>query len=191
MASANYPNGVAIKPSVLCKELPGLTRRQVKFCRRNLDTMDSIQRGAKEAYEECQYQFHNRRWNCTMITDNGKVFGDSILKDATREAAFVHAISAAGVAYRITKDCSKGRISKCGCDLNMPRSYVRPNPEGGYAYRGCSDNVNYGITLASEFVDSAEKNKNQSLEHRIMNQHNNRAGREVESFFKANHIEYL
>lgn len=73
-------NGVAIKPSILCKELPGLTRRQVKFCRRNLDTMDSIRQGAKEAYEECQYQFQKRRWNCTMITENGKVFGDSILK---------------------------------------------------------------------------------------------------------------
>jgi hypothetical protein len=28
------------------------------------------------------------------VTDNGKVFGDAILKDGTREAAFVHAISA-------------------------------------------------------------------------------------------------
>jgi hypothetical protein len=61
----------------------------------------------------------------------------------------------------------------------MPRNYVRPSPEGGYSYRGCSDNVHYGITLASEFVDSAEKHKNQSLEQRILNQHNNRAGREV------------
>jgi hypothetical protein len=60
----------------------------------------------------------------------------------------------AGVAYRITKDCSKGRISKCGCDLTMPRNYVRPNHDGGYSYRGCSDNVQYGIALASEFVDS-------------------------------------
>ncbi|KAI6184466.1 Protein Wnt [Aphelenchoides bicaudatus] len=181
MAGAYYDrqNGVAIKPSQICKELPGLTRRQVKFCRRNLDTMDSIRIGAKEAYEECQYQFQKRRWNCTFVTDTGKVFGDAILKDGTREAAFVHAISAAGVAYRITKDCSKGRISKCGCDLSMSRSYVRASPEGGYSYRGCSDNVQYGIALASEFVDSAEKQKNQSLEQRIMNQHNNRAGREV------------
>lgn len=85
----------------------------------------------------------------------------------------------AGVAYRITKDCSKGRISRCGCDLSMARSYVRPTSEGGYSYRGCSDNIQYGIALASEFVDAAEKQKNQSLEQRIMNQHNNRAGREV------------
>lgn len=60
MAGVYYErqNGQAIKPSILCKELPGLTRRQVKFCRRNVDAMDSIRMGAKEAYDECQYQFH-------------------------------------------------------------------------------------------------------------------------------------
>ena len=45
------------------------------------------------------------------------VFGSVVLKEGTREAAFVHAISAAGVAYRITKDCSRGLIERCGCDL--------------------------------------------------------------------------
>lgn len=52
-----------------------------------------------------------------------KVFGDVILKDGTREAAFVHAISAAGVAHRITKDCTRGLIEKCGCDMS-PKRYV-------------------------------------------------------------------
>lgn len=49
------------KPASICKRLPGLTRRQIKFCRRNLDTMDSIRIGAREAYTECQYQFQKRR----------------------------------------------------------------------------------------------------------------------------------
>lgn len=42
--------------------LPGLNKRQVRFCRRNLDAMDSIRVGAKEAYAECQYQFQKRRY---------------------------------------------------------------------------------------------------------------------------------
>lgn len=32
-----------------------------------------------------------------------EVFGDVILREGTREAAFVHAISAAGVAFRVTR----------------------------------------------------------------------------------------
>lgn len=121
MAGSTYNGEQAIKPAAICKELPGLTRRQIKFCRRNLDTMESIREGAKEAYDECQFQFQKRRWNCTMMTEDGRLFADAILKDGTREAAFVHAISAAGVAYRITKDCKRGRISKCGCDVGMAR----------------------------------------------------------------------
>ncbi|KAI1727023.1 wnt family domain-containing protein [Ditylenchus destructor] len=130
------------RPAAICRSLPGLTRRQIKFCRRNLESMETIRFGAREAYTECQYQFHKRRWNCTMIDpETNKVYGDVILKEGTREAAFVHAISAAGVAYRITKDCS--------------------------------------IAVSAEFVDGAEKHKNQSQERRLMNEHNNRAGREV------------
>jgi len=55
--------------------------------------MESVKEGAKDAYGECQYQFAKRRWNCTMIDlETKKVFGDVILKDGTREAAFVHAM---------------------------------------------------------------------------------------------------
>lgn len=44
------------------------------------------------------------RWNCSLINPNTKeVFGDMILNRGTREAAFVHAISSAGIAYRITR----------------------------------------------------------------------------------------
>lgn len=35
---------------------------------------------------------------------------------ATRETAFVHAISAAGVMYTLTKNCSMGDFDNCGCD---------------------------------------------------------------------------
>uniref|UniRef100_A0A915EEQ8 Protein Wnt n=1 Tax=Ditylenchus dipsaci TaxID=166011 RepID=A0A915EEQ8_9BILA len=173
-------SNIAKKAAAVCRNLPGLNRRQIKFCRRNLESMESIRIGAREAYSECQYQFHKRRWNCTMIDpETNTVFGDVILKEGTREAAFVHAISAAGVAYRITKDCSRGVIDKCGCDLSGARSVLEPSPAGTYSYKGCSDNVHYGIAVSADFVDAAERNKNQSQERRLMNEHNNRAGREV------------
>ncbi|KAI6194351.1 Protein Wnt [Aphelenchoides besseyi] len=125
--------------------------------------MASISEGARIAYDECQFQFHKRRWNYSLMSEDGRIVGETILPDGTREAAFVHAISAAGVAHRITKDCSKGRISRCGCDLSSTRNSVRPNADGSYAYRGCSDNVHYGIAVASEFVDTAEKQKEPQL----------------------------
>lgn len=35
---------------------------------------------------------------------------------ATRETSFVHAISAAGVMYTLTRNCSLGDLDDCGCD---------------------------------------------------------------------------
>lgn len=35
---------------------------------------------------------------------------------ANREAAFVHAISSAGVMYTLTRNCSLGDFDNCGCD---------------------------------------------------------------------------
>ena len=35
---------------------------------------------------------------------------------ATRETSYVHAISAAGVMYTLTKNCSMGDFDNCGCD---------------------------------------------------------------------------
>lgn len=162
------------QPSI-CKHLKGLNRKQIRFCRRNIEQMDSVRAGAQAAYGECQYQFHKRRWNCSLIDPVSKeVFGDMILREGTREAAFVHAISAAGVAYRITRDCSKGLLSKCGCDQS-----ARRRKTDQHSWSGCSDNVRYGIAVSREFVDAGEKGRNQSTQRRIMNLHNNNAGRQV------------
>lgn len=70
--------------------------------------------------------------------------------------------------------------------LFRPLSSAGSSAAGGarYSYRGCSDNVHFGMAVSAEFVDAAEKHKNQSLETRLMNQHNNRAGREVSTQLK-------
>ena len=57
----------------------------------------------------------------------------------TREAAFVHSISAAGVGYEVTRACSSGYLQKCGCDRT-----VTGTSDEGFTWSGCSDNVNYG-----------------------------------------------
>ena len=37
----------------------------------------------------------------------------------SRERAYVHAVSSAGVAYSVTRACSSGRLAECGCDESI------------------------------------------------------------------------
>lgn len=213
-----------------CIGLRGLTRKQIRLCKKNAEHMLSIRQGAAMALRECQEQFHHSVWNCSLVrplslfgatlprlpsavisqdphahelplnfhsADAGPLdpwkpsgarktrrgveedVSASILAGlgavgGSREAAFVHAISAAGVAHKVTRDCSEGRLSKCGCD-----SSHRGDSGQGFQWAGCSDNVHYGAAFSRKFVDAEERKKRLSMDLMLANLHNNEAGRQV------------
>uniref|UniRef100_A0A452UCH3 Protein Wnt n=1 Tax=Ursus maritimus TaxID=29073 RepID=A0A452UCH3_URSMA len=169
-------------PLPTCEKLKGLIQRQVQMCKRNLEVMDSVRRGAQLAIEECQYQFRNRRWNCSTL-DSLPVFG-KVVTQGTREAAFVYAISSAGVAFAVTRACSSGELEKCGCDrtvhgVSPGHGAPHPSPPTGFQWSGCSDNIAYGVAFSQSFVDVRERSKGASSSRALMNLHNNEAGRKV------------
>ena len=57
-----------------CENLTGLSKKQIKICKKHLEVMDSVKSGAALAIVECQYQFRTRRWNCSTL-DQGALFG--------------------------------------------------------------------------------------------------------------------
>ncbi|XP_070206980.1 protein Wnt-4-like [Littorina saxatilis] len=157
-----------------CDRLAGLVKRQKRLCRRNVELMDSVKTGALMSIDECQAQFQNRRWNCST-TDSNRLFGRVILKQETRESAFVHAISSAGVGYAVTRACSSGQLRKCGCDRT-----VRGRSKDGFEWSGCSDNIAYGSAFSTAFVDARERGQRRKNSSRaLMNLHNNQAGRKA------------
>ncbi|NWW20053.1 WNT4 protein, partial [Falcunculus frontatus] len=132
------------------------------------------QRGAELAVLECRHQFHSRRWNCSTL-QGLQVFGKVAIQ-GTRESAFIHAISAASIAFAVTRACSRGELHKCGCD----RRIRGVSPEGeGRGWSGCSDNLPYGIAFSQAFVDSPERSHGVSSSQVLMNLHNNEAGRKA------------
>ncbi|KAK2121801.1 Protein Wnt-7b [Saguinus oedipus] len=96
-----------------------------------------------------------------------------------REAAFTYAITAAGVAHAVTAACSQGNLSNCGCDREKQGYY---NQAEGWKWGGCSADVRYGIDFSRRFVDAREIKKNA---RRLMNLHNNEAGRKLEPLSPA------
>uniref|UniRef100_A0A5S6QEQ8 Protein Wnt n=1 Tax=Trichuris muris TaxID=70415 RepID=A0A5S6QEQ8_TRIMR len=110
--------------------------------------------------------------------DVSDVFG-GILKLHSREKAYVHAISAAGVAYSITRACSQGDLPSCSCDKDVHRrNFKNKRFHGDWEWGGCSEDVNFGERLTKDFVDSNELARSwNDPAPKLMNLHNNEAGR--------------
>ncbi|KFD56589.1 hypothetical protein M514_02693 [Trichuris suis] len=97
----------------------------------------------------------------------------------SREKAYVHAISAAGVAYSITRACSQGDLPSCSCDKDVHRrNFKNKRFHGDWEWGGCSEDVNFGERLSKDFVDSNELARSWAdPAPKLMNLHNNEAGR--------------
>jgi wingless-type MMTV integration site family protein 5 len=159
-----------------CSQLKGLSKGQTQLCFLYQDHIPHIGRGARLGISECQYQFKNRRWNCSTV-DDSTVFGH-ILNIASREAAFAHAVSAAGVVHAIARACRDGQLSHCGCS----RATRPKNLHRDWIWGGCGDNIEYGYRFAESFIDVKERENNypkgsREQGRKLMNLHTNEAGR--------------
>ncbi|KAM6923478.1 protein Wnt-8a-like [Xenentodon cancila] len=135
--------------------------------RAHLTYARSVQMGTRSGIEECKHQFAWDRWNCPDSATQLKG-----LRLATRETSFVHAISAAGVMYTLTRNCSLGDLENCGCDVpNNGKTGGR-----GWLWGGCSDNVDFGEKISKLYVDSQETGQDSRA---AVNLHNNAAGRQA------------
>ncbi|CAL9707296.1 unnamed protein product [Knipowitschia caucasica] len=131
----------------------------------------SVQVGTQSGIDECKHQFALDRWNCpdsaTQLRGLKRVI---LFTAATRETSFVHAISAAGVMYTLTRNCSLGDLENCGCDVSKNGKIGGR----GWLWGGCSDNVDFGETISKQYVDSQETGQDARA---AVNLHNNEAGR--------------
>ncbi|XP_054282469.1 protein wingless [Macrosteles quadrilineatus] len=184
MAMAGEPNNLlpmspgmlAIDPAVYAN----LRRKQRRLARENPGILVAVSKGANQAILECQWQFRNRRWNCsTKNFLRGKNLFGKIVDRGCRETAFIYAITSAAVTHSVARSCSEGSIESCTCDYSH-QARGGPNPTGTAAgvrdweWGGCSDNIGFGYKFSREFVDTGERGR--TLREK-MNLHNNEAGR--------------
>uniref|UniRef100_A0A672JNM0 Protein Wnt n=1 Tax=Salarias fasciatus TaxID=181472 RepID=A0A672JNM0_SALFA len=126
----------------------------------------SVQVGTQSAIEECKYQFAWDRWNCPDSATQLRA-----LRRATRETSFIRAISAAGVMYTLTRNCTLGELDNCGCDGSKNGKF------GEVIWNNlvcCSDNVDFGERISKQYVDAQETGQDSRA---AVNLHNNAAGR--------------
>uniref|UniRef100_A0A182LRB8 Protein Wnt n=1 Tax=Anopheles culicifacies TaxID=139723 RepID=A0A182LRB8_9DIPT len=118
----------------------------------------------------------------------------------TRETAFVHAITAAGITYAVTKACTMGDLLECSCQKHSKskpddgrRGRGGNRPAGGnrrrelptrpqlavqedkWKWGGCDDNVNFGVRKSKDFLDARLRKKSDIKT--LVRLHNSDAGR--------------
>nr|UTM63732.1 wingless2 [Riptortus pedestris] len=154
-----------------CQSMDFLVDKQKELCSLDEHIIEALRVGMKMAIEECQYQFSMIRWNCSTFTESPLVFG-RISTIKSRETAYLYGISSAGVAYAITRACTKGVLTECNCDSRV----MQRKPRKQWKWGGCSEDIHYGEKFSREFIDC---NEDPSTPEGLMNLHNNEAGRRV------------
>ena len=91
---------------------------------------------------------------------------------ATRETAFLHAISSAAITHQITFQCAQNRIPRCKCG----KTRKQPLGNRDWQWGGCSDNIKFGEKETRRFIDKLEKGNDART---AFNLHNNAVGRKV------------
>lgn len=89
----------------------------------------------------------------------------------SRETAYLYAVSAASVAFAVTRACSRGELDECGCD-----NRVRQRRPRQWQWGGCSEDIHFGEEYSRRFVDASQ---DPNTSEGLMNIHNNEAGRRV------------
>lgn len=135
-----------------------------------------VKAGGHRGLQECQKQFKNEIWNCTLdnkiVYKELPIFVKTTLPYATRETAFIHAISTAAIIHEILVQCRLNRIPGCGC------AGIKKQREGNgdWQWGGCSDNIRFGEKETRRFIHKLEGGNGART---AFNLHNNEVGRKV------------
>ena len=130
----------------------------------DLELSNSVNAGAELAMNECANQFTHDVWNCPDT-----VFKKKNNLENNRETAYINAVISAGVTHTISRSCSDGSMTNCGCEHRVGQTEA-----GSWKWGGCSDNLVFGEEVSKQFLDTDTFGKQPKS---LANFHNNQAGR--------------
>jgi len=56
-----------LDPNLMCKKTRRLRGKLAEICRHDSALLKEIINGINLGFRECEFQFRNRRWNCTVL----------------------------------------------------------------------------------------------------------------------------
>lgn len=105
----------------------------------------------------------------------------------TPETAFIYALTSASIMHGISKACAKGELNECGCEKSPSaismKKILSATQNDGFEWGGCSDDLKFGRKVSTSFLDQQESTTTRRRVARMINLHNNEAGRLVREIF--------
>lgn len=162
---------------------------QRPICNKYVGLIPSVLYGISVGIQECRYQFSNHHWNCAghnlstpvvvkLKRQHRNTYFDNLIEKGVPESAFLLAMTSASVAHQVTKACSTGTNSNCGCD----RTTVDIPNDNSFQWAGCNENVDYGAAFSKQFLDVAHKQRTKKQPKlRLVNLHNSHTGTKVKT----------
>jgi len=98
----------------------------------------------------------------------------------SREQAFVQSLSTALLVQAVSKACSAGLSSHCGCGP-IPTDPPPDHPSEQFQWGGCPDDLPHGLAFSRAFEQRRpSSNKRRKMSRRaLINEHNSDVGRQV------------
>lgn len=66
-------SNVLLDPSRVCKKTRRIRGKLVNICKNETSLLAEITNGINTGFKECEYQFRNRRFNCTLLKKNNSM----------------------------------------------------------------------------------------------------------------------
>ncbi|XP_018496621.1 protein Wnt-2b-A [Galendromus occidentalis] len=149
-----------------------LSRSQRQLCRSHPMHLSLLEEGILRAEKLCKRLLENDRWNCYSVR-TGPAGLTHTLKEGSREASFVEALSAASMTTALARACARGSLSDCPCEHSWPGN--RPSGVENHKWEGCSLDVRAPMKFVRKFLDTdLQKSQHPSSQ---MTLHNYNAGR--------------
>nr|ACJ64867.1 WntP-4 [Schmidtea mediterranea] len=126
-----------------------------RLCSEKPEVINLIAMATSAALEECNKQLKYHRWDCGC---SNRLF-QQIVEKYSKEAAYLNAITTAGITYYVTKACSRGDLKFCQCSADQ-QDLSGMNKD---QLTNCNENVDYGKSFTEIFLDGPVKLSIKSL----------------------------
>ncbi|KAH8411887.1 hypothetical protein KR222_001281, partial [Zaprionus bogoriensis] len=164
---------ILLDPNLMCKKTRRLRGKLAEICRHDSALLKEIINGINLGFRECEFQFRNRRWNCTVLRKSMR----KILMRDSRETGFVNAITAAGVTYAVTKACTMGQLVECSCDKShMRRNGGQPQMVNAATAEAALERQQQRQQMPLQQLQQQRNNNNNNLTDLLLGRRNNQRG---------------